>query len=279
MNKKVSLPLHVFIAFVYVPLSIAYFLYDIIKYQKYRSVLYFNFDMFLNGSIMKYLMNALYLALPLLLFIAFIGLLKRRSFGRKTILFSTSFLFIYNLSSLFSSFIFRLSYKIINVESILLLLLYAILPLLIFIYYEKRSQYFPNKDGYTEKEGERKGKSIASFVFGTLSFSLITIVTMMEKPYFYIGVGVVVLLGIIGLILSSVAKKKGEKSAYRTAGFVLSLLSPVYVAATVTITLFIVFLVLAVICGGLNAIFKGGSGATRYVNQYGEECDSDGNPL
>ncbi len=70
-------------------------------------------------------------------------------------------------------------------------------------------------DNFTPENEPGKGLAIASLVLGILSVVL-----------WFFGVTSVgsLVLGIVGLILASIAKSQGNRSGMRTAGFILSLI-------------------------------------------------------
>ena len=87
----------------------------------------------------------------------------------------------------------------------------------------------------------KHGEAMASLVLGIIGVVIYWIVTLLfETPF--IGAGIGVVLGIVGLVLASMAKKAGNREGIRTAGFVLSLMS------------IILNVIYAVACGSLLAV-------------------------
>ena len=73
----------------------------------------------------------------------------------------------------------------------------------------------------------KHGEAVASLVLGIIGVVIYWIVAIAFNAYF-IGAGIGAVLGIVGLVLASMAKKAGNREGIRTAGFVLSLLSIIF---------------------------------------------------
>ena len=87
----------------------------------------------------------------------------------------------------------------------------------------------------------KHGEAVASLVLGIIGVVIYWIVAILFDALF-IGAGIGVVLGIVGLVLASMAKKAGNREGIRTAGFVLSLIS------------IILNVIYAVACGSFVAI-------------------------